>query len=207
MWCMSLETAILSRYTVSVVFYTGEEMVQAEKVRFSAETKVFCPKQNEDTAGALCFLKSTEKFAAIQEVVDSCTVFDKLHSRKAFVKAVFDREFLKSTGIGHGVAVAHGKLASIENVIVGLGISQRGIPFRSVDGGPVHILFVIGSSPEKQKEYLSSLGSLMRYVKNPAVRSYLKNLSSLDHPSEELYRPFFSMMASQHFVLSSHIGR
>ncbi len=157
-------------------------------------------------ASALCFIKSTDKFDAIKEVIDSCSVFDRLHSRAAFTDAVFKREFLESTGIGHSVAVAHGKLPSITNVTIGLGISREGIPFESVDGKPVYLLFVIGSSPDRQSEYLSSMSTLMRYMRNTSFRRYLKNLLYPGTHADDTYRSFFSMLSSQEFIRNTREG-
>ena len=155
---------------------------------------------NSNPGRALCTLRSSEKFKAIKEVIDSCRIFDCIEPRSAFIESVFKRESIESTGIGHGVAVAHGKLSSIPKVTIGLGISVEGIPFESIDGLPVNFLFVIGSSPENQDEYLYSLGSLMRFMRNPTFRSYLTKYPSELFKNAEEYGSFFKMLGTQEFL-------
>ncbi len=175
-------------------------MIQTSNL-YSENRKESSPgKQLNNLSSALCTLLSTEKFDAINEVINSCSVFDNIKPRSAFIEAVFRRECLDSTGIGHGVAIAHGKLPSIKKITIGLGISPGGIPFDSVDGKPVHILFVVGSSPDKQDEYLSSLSSLMRFIRNTSVRSYLRNYPAVVHKEiNKMYGSFFMMLSTQQF--------
>jgi PTS system nitrogen regulatory IIA component len=87
-----------------------------------------------------------------------------------FRKAVHDREKVETTGVGHGVAIAHGKLDTIHKIRIGLGISQEGVEFESKDGKPVHILFVISSSANLQIQYIKALASILRNVRNAEIR-------------------------------------
>ncbi len=160
----------------------------------------YSPERSGDPFAAVCSVKSRDKYDAIEEVIRSCRVFDEVEPRSVFLEAVFRRESLESTGIGNGVAVAHGKLPGIRKVIIGLGISIEGVSFDSVDGVPVNLLFVIGSSPVIQNEYLASLSAVMRFVRNPTFRSYLVDMypDSVSHGND--YETFFRMMGSQDFT-------
>jgi PTS system nitrogen regulatory IIA component len=115
--------------------------------------------------GTVLEIKSTEKLDAIRELIREARVFDDLASRTDFEKAVVDREELQSTGLGHGVAFAHGKLPGISQMKVALGISRRGIEFDSVDGRPVHLLFVVATDPSMHIDYLKCLATLARMVR------------------------------------------
>lgn len=119
---------------------------------------------------ATCPLCETEKFKAIDEVIDGCAIFDELDDKEMFRKAVHDREKVETTGVGHGVAIAHGKLDTIHKIRIGLGISQEGVEFESKDGKPVHILFVISSSANLQIQYIKALASILRNVRNAEIR-------------------------------------
>lgn len=148
-------------------------------------------------------LKSREKFGAIREIVGNCPVFDFFHNtnlKEAFLKEVFDREALCTTGIGHNVAIPHGKCTSIDKVRIGLGISKKGLDFNSIDGKPVHLVLVIGSNPSNQVEYLKSLAYIMNHLKNPLLRTALTNLSfSYTSQKEDLYSRFLDIMKTQIF--------
>ncbi len=124
-------------------------------------------------------LKSRDKFSAVEEIVSNCPVFgflDEAGKRETFIQEVFHRESLGSTGIGHNVAIPHGKCSLMDRVRVGLGISREGIEFGSIDGELVHLVLVIGSSPSNQVEYLKSLAFIMNHLKNPFLRSALINI-------------------------------
>ncbi|HTP58436.1 MAG TPA: PTS sugar transporter subunit IIA, partial [Spirochaetia bacterium] len=85
-------------------------------------------------------------------------------------EAVITREKMQSTGFGHGVAVAHGRIPGLSRVLIGFGISRTGIPFEAVDGKPVHLLFVIASPPHLSLDYLQVLSTLVRCLREKPVR-------------------------------------
>ncbi|MGM0431821.1 MAG: PTS sugar transporter subunit IIA [Spirochaetota bacterium] len=167
-------------------------------------------KEFEDYKDVLCCVNSTDKYEAIEEIIQKCPVFSDIDDIHKFTQAVLRRERVETTGIGRGVAIAHGKLASIEHVHVGLGLSRYGVDFGASDGKLVHLLFVIGSSPFSQVDYLRALAAIMRFVKDAEVRKELLNHMSLDFSDEQVEscRLFLQMMASQHFsLLNEKLGR
>ncbi|MCK5673016.1 MAG: PTS sugar transporter subunit IIA [Spirochaetales bacterium] len=160
--------------------------------------------KSEATGCSIHRLKSRDKYGAIREIVNSCPVFEyfsNTSSKETFLKEIFDREALCTTGIGHNVAIPHGKCSSLDKVRIGLGISQEGLDFNSIDGEPVHLVLVIGSNPSNQVEYLKSLAYIMNHLKNPLLRTALTNLSfSYTIEKEDLYSRFLDIMKSQVFT-------
>lgn len=126
----------------------------------------------------MCNLKSLEKFAAIHELLENVSVFHDVHDLHEFEKEVVRREKVQSTGIGRGVAVAHGVCRDAHDIILGLGISDEGIDFESIDGKPVHLLFLIANPSNCEEEYLLVLSALVKLVRNNAFRRKLLNASS-----------------------------
>ena len=151
-----------------------------------------------DCRSVICQLQATEKTKALLEVIDTCSIFQTLPDLERFKRGVLRRERIQSTGIGHGVAIAHGKIQGIDEVHIALGLSREGVEFGSEDGLPVHLLFVIASSPAIQLEYLRSLSAILRSVRSETMRSHL--LSLKERQSDDLCTRFFSMMESQDFV-------
>ncbi len=167
-------------------------------------------KVEKDYKDVLCCVHSTDKFEAIEEVIQVCPVFSDITDISAFTRAVLRRERIETTGIGRGVAIAHGKMPSIEKVHVGLGLSEKGIDFQSPDGKPVHLLFVIGSSPFSQVDYLRALAAIMRFIKDVEVRKELLKHIKLDFSDGQVgsCNKFLHMMLSQHFsLLQDHIDK
>ena len=151
-----------------------------------------------DCRSVICQLQATDKTKALLEVIDTCSIFQALPDIERFKRGVLRRERIQSTGIGHGVAIAHGKILGIDEVHIALGISGEGIEFGSEDGMPVHLLFVIASSPSIQLEYLRSLSAILRSVRSETMRDHL--LSLKDRQSDDLCTRFFAMMERQEFV-------
>jgi PTS system nitrogen regulatory IIA component len=118
-------------------------------------------------------LHSTDKFEALRELIQRVPVFRALKVRAALEEAVIERERQQTTGFGHGVAVAHGRLKGVPRVLIALGVSKEGIPYDSPDGAPVHLLFVIASPPGLSLDYLQALSTLVRCLRDKPSRDSL----------------------------------
>jgi PTS system nitrogen regulatory IIA component len=119
-------------------------------------------------------LSSHDKFDAIRELIHKAPVFAGLGCREKLEEAVVQREKILSTGLGRGVAVAHGTTDTIDDIIIALGISREGIDFDSFDDAPVHLLFVITNPPGRQMEYLVALSTVTRLVRDEVFRNSLR---------------------------------
>jgi mannitol/fructose-specific phosphotransferase system IIA component (Ntr-type) len=119
-------------------------------------------------------LESTEKEAAIHELLTRAPVFANVRDLPALEKSILSREKVMSTGLGRGVAISHGEVPEIPKVVVALGLSEKGIVFDSIDGNPVHILFIIVNSKLKRGEYLEVLSSLTKLMRKEEVRKGIR---------------------------------
>ena len=96
--------------------------------------------------------------------------------------AVVRRENIQTTGIGHGVAAAHGQTDGVSEVKIALGISRTGINYHSVDGEPVYLLFVLATPPDNHRDYLTALSGICRLSK----RQFFSDLLTRDMTEQEL---------------------
>lgn len=134
--------------------------------------------------GAVVFdIHSTDKEAAIKEIVSRAKVFAAISCKERFIDAIFEREAEKCTGVGHGAAVANGKLPEFTKAKIALGISRRGIDYGSFDGKPVHLLFIVASESLIQEDYIKMMGALARIVRDEDFHKEL--LSSADEEEAE----------------------
>ncbi|MFP4363725.1 MAG: PTS sugar transporter subunit IIA [Spirochaetia bacterium] len=138
-------------------------------------------------------LENSDKNEAIKEIIQKATVFKGIQDINCLINAVFTRERVQNTGFGHGVAVAHGKFCGVPGIHIALGISEEGINYGSCDGKPVHFLFVIASSPDKQNEYLYILSRIARHLKNDTFRNTLQQCSCTDEAFALISTAFASM--------------
>ena len=83
------------------------------------------------------------------------------------LEAINERETKLSTGIKAGIAVPHARLDSIREMCGVIGISRKGLDYDSLDGLPVHIVFLILSPGGDCFSYLRVLRRLALLLENP----------------------------------------
>ena len=120
-------------------------------------------------------LKASTKDEIIEEMVGlllSAGVIEKKHKAK-IVEVLMAREALGSTAIGQGVAIPHGKIDCVHNLVAGLGISKKGINFDSLDGEPAYIFFLLIAPLDSAGPHLKALARISRFLKDKYVREHL----------------------------------
>ncbi len=114
-----------------------------------------------------CRLEADDKGEVFEELVDLLVTQYGLDSRDQILDAIRKREEKMSTGIKKGIAIPHAKTSFTRGVIGVLGISARGIDYESLDGEPVHMLFLLVSSEEDAGTHLAVLKKIALLVENP----------------------------------------
>jgi PTS system nitrogen regulatory IIA component len=135
-------------------------------------------------------LSCNDKYGAIKELICRAPVFAEAGDKRELEEAVIQREKILSTGLGRGVAIAHGTTSTVGRLIIALGLSKEGIEFGAVDKAPVHLLFVIANPPEKQRDYLCALASVASMMRDPAFRKLLSESDSAQNLEQELAASF-----------------
>ena len=133
--------------------------------------------QNFYDGSVISNLESTEKYSAIHELISRAPVFKKINDISLFESAVVARERKLSTGLGHGVAFAHGKTDIVDRLFVALGISRKGIDYEALDGKPVHLLFMVANPPTGHAEYLKLIASLSRIIRDEEFRERILTMT------------------------------
>jgi len=125
-------------------------------------------------------LKATGKKDVLEELVHVFAEQNGGMDSETMVRVLLEREKLGSTGIGDGIAIPHGKLAGIEEILVGFGRSRAGVDFNSLDGRPVHLFFIIMAPDTSSAKYLKVLAKISRMLKDPKMRKDLLEAASVD---------------------------
>lgn len=127
--------------------------------------------------GILDDLQAVEKEAVIKEMVAALVKAGRIDdaTAKKVTKALMDREELGSTGIGAGVAVPHAKHDAITDLVGAFGRSKKGIAFDSLDGEPVHVLFLLLSSKSASGAHLEALAYISRLVRDDLYVKFLRD--------------------------------
>lgn len=129
-------------------------------------------------------LKSRTRREVLTELSEIFSHADIKVDYDNMVEVLLDREKLGSTGIGGGIAIPHGKLAGLENLIVSFGRSKDGIDFDSMDGKPVHIFFLLMAPENSAGQHLKALARISRMLKDNSFKEDLIKATS----AESLYR-------------------
>ena len=128
-------------------------------------------------------LKSENKDDSLKEMVDLITISPLITNRDEFEKAIFEREKVMSTGIGIGVAVPHVKIDCVDDFIIAIGRNIKGIDFNSLDGKPVHLIFMIGAATRQKDDFLKVLARVVHLIKNKGLQEKILPAQS----PEEIY--------------------
>lgn len=108
--------------------------------------------------------------------------YPELSTNKVF-QTFIERERLGSTGIGHGVALPHGRLSECTETI-GIFITLTdGVDYDAIDRKPVKLLFALLLPEHSTAEHLEILAKLAEFFRNEENRQTLNNATS----SESVY--------------------
>jgi len=124
-------------------------------------------------------LSATTRDAALDELV-RCFVNAKIvRNRNIVFEMLRRREALGSTGIGHGIAIPHGRSTAVPDVMIAFGKSEKGIDWESIDNKPVHLVFLVLAPPQEQNiRYLPILGGLVEVLSDNKQREKLRKIKS-----------------------------
>ena len=133
-------------------------------------------------------LKPKGKRDVLTEMVEALFGAGRIDKKSvpALVKALMSREELGSTGIGKGVAVPHAKHESVQGLIGAFGRSTSGVEFASLDGQPVHLVFLLLSSKDSSGRLLEALARVARLVRDERFCRFLGEAKDVSELAELL---------------------
>ncbi|WP_456388351.1 PTS sugar transporter subunit IIA [Desulfolithobacter sp.] len=118
-------------------------------------------------------IEATSKEGVLRELTAAVQEYCPAVDQETLLDILLEREHVGSTGVGNGVAIPHGKVPDLDNILLCFGSSRNGISFDAVDNQPVHLFVMILSPESMAEEYLQTLGQVSRLLKNPETRSRL----------------------------------
>lgn len=128
-------------------------------------------------------LKAKDKKGAIREVVQRLVTAGKLKDDDArkVERMVHKRETQGSTGIGKGLAIPHAKGCSQVEVIHGVfARSPGGVTFDAVDGGTVHLIFLVVSPEDQADEHLAIMRKIATLHRDEKTLKFLATTESVE---------------------------
>ncbi|KLV06180.1 PTS sugar transporter [Photobacterium aquae] len=99
-------------------------------------------------------------------------------------ECMLNREKMGSTGIGHGIAIPHGRINNSDEAIAVLIQCQDPIQFDAIDNQPVDLLFALLVPETQCQEHLKTLASMAEKLNDKHICKQLRTAQS----DEELYQ-------------------
>ena len=131
-------------------------------------------------------LSVTNKSESINALIDLFEGDSRVNNLQGVKTAVFDRETIMSTGVGHGFAIPHGKTDSVNEIIAAFARTSAPLEFDSLDGQPVRLIFLLVGKENLVGPHIKLLSRISRMMNQDEFRNKLLDAAS----SEELFNLF-----------------
>jgi len=123
------------------------------------------------------------KRAALDELVDLLAESGVVSAVQQLKDAVWQREQTRTTGIGHGIGIPHGKTGCLEKLHMAIGLPPAPIEFGAIDGKPVGLIILLASPADQTGPHIQALAKISRMLTDDAFRVAVKKAES----AEQLY--------------------
>jgi PTS system nitrogen regulatory IIA component len=126
-----------------------------------------------DESSVIQDLRATTKKGVLEELSNVLVERGKLPDHEKVVEILLEREKLGSTGIGDGIAIPHGKMRGIKELVISFGRSIKGVDFESIDNKPTHLFFLLVAPENSAGVHLKALARISRLLKDSSFRNRL----------------------------------
>ena len=140
-------------------------------------------------------LKVKSKKQAIQELAAKAAMLTGLSEREIF-DTLLQRERLGSTGVGHGIAIPHGKLTRLDRLVGVFAKLDKPIDFDALDDEPVDLVFLLLAPEGAGADHLKALARIARQLRDSAVAQGLRGSSDVEEMYGFLTQPLTSSNAA-----------
>jgi len=124
---------------------------------------------------------ATSKAEAITELIKVLESNGELTDSKKVLDAVLERETTRTTGIGNGLAIPHGRCLGTDHLVMAIGKPATPIDFQAIDGRPVSLIWLLTSPPDKTGPHIHALARISRLM---TIDRFRQLLSQAQTPQE-----------------------
>ncbi|MCR4567893.1 MAG: fructose-specific PTS transporter subunit EIIC [Pseudobutyrivibrio sp.] len=133
-----------------------------------------------DPKGIRLQVELASQSEAIDQLIALHDSVGNLNDVKGFKDAILAREAKGSTAIGNGIAVPHGKSAAVKKAGVVAMTCPAGVDYKSLDGKPSNLLFMIAAPDGAADTHLEVLSKLMTILMDQAFCQKLVGAKSVE---------------------------
>ena len=123
--------------------------------------------------GVVAELKAQSKKQLLQELSIRASQLTGLSDRTIF-DTLLERERLGTTGVGHGIAIPHGKLSGLTKIVGLFARLEAKIDFDAIDDQPVDLVFLLLAPESAGADHLKALARVSRLLRNTQVCEKLR---------------------------------
>ena len=109
-------------------------------------------------------LEADDKNDVITQLIDVLNETGGLRDRDIALEAVLKREAERTTGIGYGLAIPHGKSDGCSKLVIAAGKPGKPVDFQSLDGRPVTFVVLLVSPPDQTGPHIQALAKISRLM-------------------------------------------
>ncbi len=124
-------------------------------------------------------LRATSKKQALQDMAKKAAEVTGQHERAIF-EVLMERERLGTTGVGNGIAIPHGKLASLDRLHGLFARVEVPVDFQAIDDQPVDLIFLLLAPESAGADHLKALARVSRLLRDKATCEKLRGTSNAD---------------------------
>lgn len=128
-------------------------------------------------------LQADNKTDAITELIDLLGANGELVEKGRVLDAVLEREATRTTGIGNGLAIPHGKCNGVDHLVMAIGKADTPIDFQAIDGKPVNLIWMLASPPDKTGPHITALARISKLMTIEKFRRSVAEATS----SQQIY--------------------
>ncbi len=125
-------------------------------------------------------LAGTDKRSILEELAAHISRQHPRIDRATLTRVLVDREALASTAIGEGVAIPHGKMGAVTEIVACLGRARAGVDFDSMDKQATFLFFVLVAPESSTGAHLKALARISRVFKDTSFRKRLLEAGDAD---------------------------
>lgn len=116
-----------------------------------------------------------DKRSIIHTLAEALVTAKKLTPEQmaTIVEEAMRREAIGSTGIGHGIAIPHCRTAIVTEILCSYGQCPAGLDFDSLDGEPVHSVFLLLTPPDRKEDHLALMKSFASQIRKEHFCEFL----------------------------------
>lgn len=121
-----------------------------------------------------------DKNEVLNKVVDLMEKGGKLSDKKIYLDAVKAREEEGTTGVGHGIAIPHGRCSGVKEAGLAALVLNEGVEFEALDGNPVDVVFLIAAPEGSGNVHIQILSKLATMLMDNNFVSALKSAKTTE---------------------------